>query len=431
MLPKVRELLRFLGFIYHNYDADGCRERAGSLTYLSLFAVVPLLTLVYTMLSLVPAFSSLGSEIQNWIFNNFMPATGEELQSNLQHFSKQARTLTGVGIAFLATTAYLMLKNIEQTFNSIWHTRTNRKGLANFLLYWAILSLGPLLIGLGFVISTYLLSLAMFVEEVDSTGLSRELLSLAPFLLEAATFTLIFIAVPNTRVPVKHAAIGGLVTAVAFEIAKYCFTLIVKHTSFTLIYGAFAAVPLFLLWIYLSWLIILAGAELVHGLGSYQPHTAKRYHPLIVSVGLLALFHQRHCRGDTVSDHDIQATPWLLGKQKLPARQWQELRNAMLSSGLIHTTEEGDYILGKDLHSLTLWDLAALIPEAWEPLNSAGLEPQSIVQQDTIPPWYDHTRALLSQSYNYRHSAMGKSIAELITADDQAKGTPCANSSSQ
>jgi membrane protein len=426
MPEKLRELMRFLAFTWRNYVDDGCQARAGSLTYLTLFAVVPLLTVVYTMLSLVPAFSSIGTDIQDWIFNNFLPATGAEVKDALTHFSNQARSLTVVGILFLAATAYLMLKNIEKTFNGIWHTRTNRQGLANFLLYWALLSLGPLLIGLGFFISTYLLSLAMFVEEVDGTGISHQLLSMTPFILEAATFTLFFLAVPNTRVQVKHAAIGGLVTAIAFESAKLLFTAIVKHTSYTLIYGAFAAVPLFLLWINLCWLIVLAGAELVHALGSYQPQSARRYHPLIVSVGLLQLFHQRHCEGTTVTDHDIQSTPWLLGQQKLPARQWQELRNAMLANGLIHTTEDGEYILGKDLYSFTLWDLAGMIPDAWQPLNTAGLEPEMLTAPDTQPEWYKRTRKLLLDSDKTRISTMDTNLASLVATIEPNRKIPCA-----
>lgn len=425
---KLQEVVHFAVFTYRNYVADGCRQRAGSLTYLSLFAVVPMLTVFFTVLSLVPAFTSLGTDIQDWILNNLLPAAGEEAKIALEGFAKQARTLTAVGIAFLVTTAYFMLKNIEQTFNSIWHTRTNRKGLANFLLYWAILSLGPLLIGLGFVISTYLLSLGIMIDEVDSTGITRELLALAPFFLEAATFTLLFKAVPNTAVPLKHAAYGGFITAVAFEIAKYSFTLIVKHTSFTLIYGAFAAVPLFLLWIFIGWQIVLGGAEFVHALGSYQPHTARRYHPLIVTVGLLDLFHKRQRQGKTVTDSDIQSSPWLLDRQKLPTRQWQNLRNAMLSSKLIHTTDEGHYVLGKDLNSLSLWELAGLIPGAWRPLDNDGFEPKPIHRTEPVAAWYNRTRGLLLDIDTTRKNAMGESIAQLINPDEVSPETPCVSS---
>ena len=427
-MDKLQEWFHFLAFTYRNYVADGCQARAGSLTYLTLFAVVPLLTVVYVMLSLVPAFSAVGAEIQDWIFSNFLPETGADVKDALVQFSGQARSLTAVGLVFLATTAYFMLRNIEKTLNGIWHTRTHRRGLANFLLYWALLSLGPLFIGLGFVISTYLVSLSIFADDAEGLGISHRLLSLAPFLLEATTFTLIFLAVPNAKVRVKHAAIGGFVTAIAFETAKLAFTLIVKHSSFTLIYGTFAAVPLFLLWINLSWLIILGGAELVHALGSYQPQNAKRYHPLLTSVALMSLFHQRHRHGETVSDDEIQSTPWMLGEQKLPARQWHELRNAMLANGLIHTTAEGQYILGKDLHSFSLWDLAGMIPDGWQPLNSSGLEPQAITSCDNTPAWYRQTRKLLAEGDRSRHNSMNASLAVLVSNSDSKGKTPCATS---
>jgi membrane protein len=428
MMDKLQEWFHFLAFTYRNYVDDGCQARAGSLTYLTLFAVVPLLTVVYVMLSLVPAFSAVGVQVQDWIFANFLPETGADVKAALVQFSGQARSLTAVGLLFLAATAYFMLRNIEKTMNGIWHTRTDRRGLANFLLYWALLSLGPLLIGLGFVISTYLVSLSIFADDTEGLGIGHRLLAITPFLLEATTFTLIFLAVPNAKVRVKHALIGGLVTAIAFETAKQAFALIVKHSSFTLIYGTFAAVPLFLLWINLSWLIILAGAELVHALGSYQPQTAKRYHPLLTSVGLMALFHERHQRGETVSDDEIQGTPWMLGKQKLPARQWHELRNAMLANGLIHTTAEGQYILGKDLHSFSLWDLAAMIPDGWQPLNTSGLEPRALAAREDTPAWYRHTRKLLADSDTTRHHAMDASIATLVNRQDANPEAPCVTS---
>lgn len=425
-MEHLKEFLRFCRHVYQNFMADGCRQHAGSLTYMTLFAIVPLMTVTYTMLSLIPTFQDVGGNIQTFLFDNLMPSASEQITGYLHEFSQQARKLTVVGVVFLAVTAYLMLKNIETTFNAIWHTHSNRKGLSSFLLYWAILSLGPLFIGLGFMISTYLLSIAVLVEEVDSTGIGRELLGLAPLLLQALTFTLIFAAVPNTRVPMKHAAIGGLLTAITFESAKKLFTVIVANTSYDFIYGAFAAVPLFLLWVYLCWMIILAGAEFVHSLSSYEPRNSRDHHPLIVAVGLLDLFYQRHKVGKTVSDRDIQSTPWLLGKQSLPARRWQSLRNTLLENSIIRVTDDGKYILGQDLHQLSLWQLANTIPGAWHPMVVS--EFNKLDAGENTPAWYGNTRAILAALSRDNQNVMGESLVSLIE-EPAAGNDPCATSS--
>ena len=249
-MQGVNYWLNFGRYVINRYREDDCNRTAAALTYTSLFAVVPLMTLMYATLSIVPAMESVSTSIESFVFENFVPTTGHEVQAYLQQFSQQARKLTGAGIGLLAITAILMLRNIENIFNKIWRTRENRKGLSSFLLYWAMLSLGPLFIGLAFAITTYLLSLKVFSEQVEAIHLSQYLLTITPYLLTSAAFTLIFTAVPNCKVPFKHAVSGGLLTSLCFEAAKYLFALLVSNASFEVIYGTFAAIPLFLMWIY-------------------------------------------------------------------------------------------------------------------------------------------------------------------------------------
>src|SRR5690606_13441987 len=125
------------GFVRHlgqRYQRDGCRESAAALTYMSLFAVVPLLTLIYSVFSMVPAFQGLGEQVQGLIFRNLIPESGREVQQYLLEFSRQARKLSLLGAVILVVTAYLMLTNIEKTFNRMWGARHHRRGLSGFLL---------------------------------------------------------------------------------------------------------------------------------------------------------------------------------------------------------------------------------------------------------------------------------------------------------
>ncbi len=264
---------KFIAYVIRQYINDGCSQRAAALTYTSLFAVVPLITVMYSVLSFIPQFQHLGSEIESFIFVHLMPNSGQNVQSYIHSFSQQARQLTSAGIAFIAITAWLMLRSIESMFETIWTASTKRRGFNSFIMHWTILSLGPIFLGLALLVATYLASIKYIHSFSDLLFATPILLYLAPFALMVIGLTLLFALVPNCPVKTKHALIGAMLTTTAFEAARSLFSWLVGFTSFELIYGTFAAIPLFLIWIYTSWLIVLAGAEWVHALGYYPGDT--------------------------------------------------------------------------------------------------------------------------------------------------------------
>lgn len=412
-MERLRGVWQFLKFFSKKYFDDGCPQSAAALTYMSLFAVVPLMTVAYSMISSIPSFQHLSEDINHFIFNNFLPNTGEEIQAYLLSFSSQARKLTVIGIIFLAVTAYLMLKNIETTFNAIWHTRTHRKGMTSFLLYWAVLSLGPLLIGAGFAISTYILSLTV-VFNAEQSGATQMLLRLAPLALETATFTLLFAAVPNTRVPLRHALWGGFATGACFEIAKAAFTYFAANANYQLIYGTFAAVPLFLLWIYLSWLLVLGGAEFVHSLSSFQSRSVRHMHPLLVAVALLKLFYDRHREGLAVSDEEVVNSRWLLARLGMPSQEWQQLRNDLVENRIVRITNDGNYVLGRDLDSLSLWELAHRIPGALQPMVPSERDRIRQYTGDEPPHWLEELLEHMDELAGQYRDQLGGTLHELF-----------------
>src|SRR5690606_23067945 len=202
-------LLGFFCLMVRQYQEKECQKSAASLTYVTLFATVPMMTVTYSMFSVIPAFQSLGDQFQTMLFDHLLPNSEQDLGKYLKDFSAQARQLTAAGLAFLTVSAYLMLKNIEANFNAIWGVPRGRRGVANFLLYWAVLSLGPLLLGAALAMNTYLASFRLVVGHYDSLGLIETVLQLAPWLLTWTAFTLLFVAVPNCKVPVAHGLIGG------------------------------------------------------------------------------------------------------------------------------------------------------------------------------------------------------------------------------
>ena len=160
---------------------------------------------MYSMFSLIPAFQDAGSQVEGWIFSKVLPSSGQEIAGYLREFSSQARKLSSVGAVILMITSYLMLTNIEKTFNHIWGTDGGRRGLSAILLYWAILSLGPLLLAAGVVLKTYLLSFSLMVNEFDALVITQYLFAYLPWLLTWMALTLLFTSVPNCKVRARHA----------------------------------------------------------------------------------------------------------------------------------------------------------------------------------------------------------------------------------
>ena len=149
LTQTLREFWRRLSYFVSRFTADRCSENAAALTYMSLFALVPLLTVLYTMATAIPAFQGAEEQMQAILFEHLMPESSSEIEGYLNDFSAQAKNLTGPGIAFLLVTAILMLRNIEKAFNMIWRTREHRGPLSSFMLYWAVLTLTPITIGVA------------------------------------------------------------------------------------------------------------------------------------------------------------------------------------------------------------------------------------------------------------------------------------------
>lgn len=366
--------------LYHEKD---CQKSAGSLTYMTLFAIVPMLTVCYSMFSLIPAFQSIGDQFQALIFSQLLPGNEQVIATYLSDFSQQARKLTAFGIVFLMVSAYFMLKNIEHNFNDIWNVQRTRRGIANFLLYWAILSLGPLLLGLAVFMKTYLITLRTFVGHYESLSFVDLVFEWLPWLLTTSAFTLLFAAVPNCKVRFKNAAIGGLTTLLVFELVKFGFSFMVTHSNFKLIYGAFAVVPLFLLWINASWMVILGGAVLVRSIELFQVNMKDRGYPDFLSC-LLVLwqFHQASFRGLSVANHEVLH----LG---LSSDQWQRIREALLVNKVIATTQSNEFVLSRDLARLNLNDVRALVGEG----NRLPVDQK---QLETLP-WFANAKEHLGQ----------------------------------
>ena len=251
LLTRTRWLRLFLRYLGRRFESDQCLRTAAALAYTSLLALVPLFTVLFVSLAAFPAFQDWREALETFIFHNFVPALGMQVRSYLVEFSDKARGLQALGVTVLLLTVLTMLSTIESTFNVIWGVRRKRTLMVRFLVYWSVLTLGPVLIGSGMVITSYVISLPLLAGHM--VGIGTQLLSLLPLVATTLAFVLFFKLIPYRPVPIRHALIGGVVASVLFELAKHAFALFVtRFPSQEAIYGAFATVPIFLTWIYLS-----------------------------------------------------------------------------------------------------------------------------------------------------------------------------------
>ena len=347
----------FVNQMMDQFLAHDCISRAASLTYTTLFAVVPMMTVAYAMFSVFPEFSTLGEKIQVFVFDNFLPDISSVVQEKLGEFSERAKNLTAVGFAFLFVTAFMMLVSIEGAFNTIWHVPEPRRGLQRFLLYWGVLSLGPPLMAAGAFISLYLVGLPL-VSDLDTFGLGQLVLGYLPVLFSVATFTVLYYAVPNCHVPLKHALTGGFVAMLALEVAKGILPFIVRNTSMNAVYGTFAAIPLFLTWLWLVWVIVLTGATLVRTLSLRREPEENEPEPLVIKCSrILQLLYDAHLEGRSITDVEINRTV-VLNQQ-----EHERIFGVLQGWNLMHLTEDERWILGRNLKSISLWELYKKLPE--------------------------------------------------------------------
>ncbi len=329
-------LKRLAQFAAQRSSEDRIPQVAGSLTFTTMLALVPLATVAFALFTAFPIFSSFQMSLQIFLADHLMPAQlNSQIFNYLNQFASKAKGLTTIGMILLFVTAVMTMMTVESAFNVIWRVRKARPIAQRILVYWAIITLGPILIGVSLSISSYLFTRSMaFSAAQHITPVIDWALTGAALPLTALAFTMLYVYLPNCRVEWRDAVIGGVTAAIAFEIAKRGFGFYVRRfPTYAAVYGAFAAVPLFLLWMYLCWFISLAGAMIASALpairiGQFHRPTFEGSN-LFDSLELLARLSEARDtgkRGYTVPElsrmlrRDMDTTINLL--QKLEAIEW-------------------------------------------------------------------------------------------------------------
>lgn len=367
-VKSLLDLPNILLYASKRFIKDSCARSAAALSYSSLLALVPLMTIALTILSAFPAFSEARVQLQSWVFRNFLPDAGIEISDQLTSFVENATQTTGIGVLALAVTALLLLSTINSAFNAIWRVADQRALFLKLLVYWALLTLGPLLIGASLSLSSY--GFAM-VEWSGIDGYTRSFFNVTQFLpalLSIIAFTLLYLVVPNRPVRFRHAVFGAAVAAFLFELLKKGFALYLTHfPSYQALYGALAAVPIFLVWMYLSWAVILFGAEIAASLPEWRANSRRGANcgapgaRLALGLSILARLQKAAQDGRKVRELSLVAG--------MPAGfdELGDVLSGLRRDGFVSRTSGAKWVLSRDLTCAKLKDLMVSLDLTLDP----------------------------------------------------------------
>jgi membrane protein len=334
-IASITPTKNLLAFALGRIRENRLTQVAGSLTFTTILALVPLLTIAFALFTAFPLFNTFRASLEAYFIQSLLPkAISSHILGYLNQFAAKASRLSMFGGVALGVTAIAILATIERAFNQIWHVKQKRPLLKRMLVYWALITLAPLLIGISLTATSYLF--AATSEVVGVIPGKKMLYTLASILLTTCAFSLLYIFVPNRAVVWRDACWGGLAAGMLFELAKRIFAaFIIQMPNYTLVYGAVAVIPIFLIWVYTSWLITLFGAVLVASLPmvKYERwwHAPKLGSRFVDAMAVLeVLFHARN------RSHHAGLSGWEIRKQtQLGLDELENLLMHMASVGWV------------------------------------------------------------------------------------------------
>ena len=369
-MKNLLDILHFIRFIIVRFRQDRCAQMAASLTFTTLLSLVPLLTIALTMFSAFPVFTDFSEQIRNILLSNMMPETGGKLISRyMEQFTESAAKLTAVGIVSLTLTAMLMMLTIDNAFNTIWRVSRPRPLVQRVLVYWAVLTLAPLLIGGSLSLTSWLASLSTgYARQIPAFGVV--MLKVVPVILTTLAFSLLFRVVPNRYVPQRHAFIGGVVAALAFEYMNRTFAFYIAHfPTYKLVYGAFASIPIFLLWIYLSWLTILSGALIAASLSHWRSRSATH---LCAAMQLYYALHILRMMGEALHLGTVQSLPQLSKQFRIGFDSLEQILEKLARADIVRKLAGNGWVMIRDAQHVQLHELYGLF--VFNPAALAGIK---------------------------------------------------------
>lgn len=404
----VRIVVTFWAFLHHaiwRFVSAGCLTAAGALSYTTVVSLVPITAIALAVLSAFPIFASMRDRLLSDIFSNFVPEVGSEVEYWFRYFASTSVQTTTIGVLALLITVIVLLATIEDQLHIIWRVRSYRPWLQRILAYWAIMTLGPVLLGVSFSLPSYLDLMAqktgLHAGAIFSGEEYHSLLHFLPFILETLAFTLLYALIPNCAVRWREAVVGALVTAALLELLKAAFGVYVAHfSSYRAVYGALAAIPIFLLWMYVAWSVVLFGAVVAAELPRwrYDEKGVAAAERLGLSLALLAELAEQARRGGTLS------TAALAAELGVSATDVDDDLGLLAQSRFVAETIEGGWVLSRALDGATLLDLYRALKL-----------PLAIRLYETGPyPWQARVGAALQRVASAEAQALNLPLGDLL-----------------
>jgi membrane protein len=356
LLPKrLARLVALARVVARRIEEDNGLQIASSLTFTTLLSLVPIVTVALTLVSALPLSRGWSGVIEDWVFDNLLPASAESIAKYAAQFVDNAANLTVVGLVFLAVTSIMLLLTMEDAFNNIWRVRRARPLLQRVLIYGALIAVGPLLVGASLSLSSWLMGASAGWTQ-DIPHADGVLIKCSAVALTSLALALLYYAMPYRPVKITDALTGGILAGVVFELTKHGFGLYITHfPAYELVYGAFAAVPVFLLWLYLSWLVVLLGAVVVATLPEWRQETLHgRLAPgtnYLFALQVLRVLWQAQQSGSVVTVSQLHAA------LRIRYERIEALLDAMHSAAWVKRASASGWVLGASPASIAVADV--------------------------------------------------------------------------
>lgn len=411
----------FSRYALHRFSHDGCFAASGALSYTTLVSLVPLGVIGLGVLSVFPTFSEPREQVLQLLFRNFVPAISEQAAWWFRYFAGSAAQATAIGLIGTVAVGVLLLATVEDQLNALWRVTTPRPWVQRVLAYWTLITLGPLLVGTSLTLSTYLDAAARHAGlNPDAIvrfaeGWPHLLARLVPFVLELIAFTLLYCIIPNCAVRWRDGAIGAAVAAVAVELLRIGFAVYVGSlSSYQIVYGAIAAIPIFLLWMYVSWMAVLLGAVVAANLPTWKvderlSHLSSGGVRLGFALALIAALERGQRRGVTYS------TAELASELGVPTSVTDEHLQELARAGLTAPTQGRRWVLAWNPETATLHDLYLAL----------GLPLAGLWLARPTAPWQTQVAPAMDRIIRAEAAAMRVTLASLL-ADIRGPTAPTA-----
>lgn len=414
---RISSLKLFMAYVWKRFTDDRCWRMAAGLSYTSLLAIVPLSAIAFSMLAAFPVFEGVKERFQSALFQNLLPQSADAMQEYFNTFISNTAGLSAVGIIALAGTAILLLGTIEADLNAIFRVKKARAMAPRLLVFWAMLTLGPLLLGASFSLSTYFFAATEWLGVDLFSGPIGVLTKSVPTAIIIILLGLFYLAIPNRPVGVRAACMGGVSAGLMFAGLRQVFGwYVATFPTYQNIYGALSVVPIFLVWMYLSWTVVLLGAVLTSSLAEWQSAGGKPVSQslnagprLIVGLKILALLSAASSQGNNVTRQRM------LGELGCGEAAAEQILGLLRSGGFAQRTDAGAWVLSRDLTKSSLHDLYQTL--------QLGLRDEDIdlVKTDLHETWKGPLGQQLEELKKAQLTATGMPISELL---DGVPGKP-------